>query len=146
MGIRMAVGAQRGGVLKLVVAHGMRLAIAGIVPGAAGALALTRVLQGQLYAVRPTDPATFTAVATILATVAYAATLLPALRATRVDPVSRFARSDSPRNREEWRMHAWGAAPLRPERSSTCRTGRLPLLLTAESFCRTSSSRREPLR
>jgi len=87
MGIRMALGAQRGGVLKLVVAHGMRLAMAGIVLGAAGSLALTRVLQGQLYAVRPTDPATFTAVATLLAMVALAATLLPALRATRVDPV-----------------------------------------------------------
>jgi ABC-type lipoprotein release transport system permease subunit len=65
----------------------MALALAGVAIGLAGAFALTRFLETQLYSVTATDPATFIAVAVTLAGVALAATLIPAMRATRVDPV-----------------------------------------------------------
>jgi putative ABC transport system permease protein len=87
IGIRMALGAERGRVLGLVVGQGMALAGLGVVIGLAGALALTRLLGNQLYSVTPTDPGTFTAVAALLTGIALLATLPPALRATRVDPV-----------------------------------------------------------
>jgi len=86
MGIRIALGAERSSVLRLVIGQGMALAGAGIAIGAVGGLLLTRVLQGQLYAVRPTDPATFAMVGGIIASVSLLASLFPALRATRIDP------------------------------------------------------------
>jgi putative ABC transport system permease protein len=86
LGIRMALGAARGDVLGLVVTQGIRLTAAGIGIGALAALALTRVLQGQLYGIHATDPLTFAVTAALLAAVALLASLLPGLRATRVDP------------------------------------------------------------
>jgi putative ABC transport system permease protein len=87
LGIRMALGAVRMRVLALVVGQGMALAGAGLVLGLAGAFALTRLLRTQLYSVRATDPATFAIVAALLTTIALLAVMVPALRATRVDPV-----------------------------------------------------------
>jgi putative ABC transport system permease protein len=87
LGIRMALGAPRGRVLGLVIGQGMTLVLLGIAFGLVGAFALTRLLASQLYSITPTDPATFVGVSVLLATIALAATLLPALRATRVDPV-----------------------------------------------------------
>ena len=86
LGIRMALGAARGDVLGLVMSQGIRLTAAGIGIGALAALALTRVLQGQLYGIHATDPLTFAVTAVVLAAVALLASLLPGLRATRVDP------------------------------------------------------------
>ena len=83
----LALGAARGRVLRLVIGQGMALAAVGIVIGLTGAFALTRLLSAQLYSVTPTDPATFVLVALVLAAIALAATLVPALRATKVDPV-----------------------------------------------------------
>ena len=87
IGVRMALGARREDVVKLVVFHGMRLALAGVALGLAGALGLTRFLSSLLYQVRPTDGVTLSAVALIVAAVALAACYLPARRATRVDPM-----------------------------------------------------------
>jgi predicted permease len=87
LGVRMALGARRGDVVRLVVGQGAALAAAGIAIGLAAALALTRVLTGLLHGVTATDPATFAAISLLLAATAVAASLLPALRATRVDPL-----------------------------------------------------------
>jgi len=87
IGIRMAMGAQRGDVLGLVLRQGMGLAGAGIVIGLAGALALTRLLRGLLFGVGPTDPLTFVAIPLLFAAVATLACWLPARRAARVDPM-----------------------------------------------------------
>ncbi len=87
LGIRMALGAARGRVLGLVVGQGMALAMTGVLLGLAGAYGLTRFLASQLFSVKPTDPATFVLVTAALAGTAFVATLVPALRATRVDPV-----------------------------------------------------------
>jgi putative ABC transport system permease protein len=70
----------------MVLRQGMRLALAGVGLGLLAALVLTRVIASQLYDVRPTDPTTFVLVASLLTAVALAANLIPALRATRVDP------------------------------------------------------------
>ncbi|HEX2190751.1 MAG TPA: ABC transporter permease [Longimicrobiaceae bacterium] len=86
-GVRMALGARPGEVLRLVLAGAGRLAAVGLAAGVAASLALTRLLAGQLYGVRPTDPATYLAVAALLAAVVLLAAYLPARRATRVDPV-----------------------------------------------------------
>jgi len=86
-GVRMALGAQRGDVFRLVVRQGMRITIAGLVAGILGALGLTRFLQTLLFEVSPADPATFAAVVVILGASAFAACYLPARRATRVDPM-----------------------------------------------------------
>lgn len=87
IGIRMALGAGRRDVLKLIVGHGARLAILGLAMGLGGAWAATRLLKSMLFNVTPTDPWTFSAVAIALFLVAMAASLLPARRATRVDPM-----------------------------------------------------------
>ena len=87
IGIRMALGAQRADVLRMVVGRAMVLAIAGITIGAAGAFVLTRLMTNLLFDVRPEDPLTFLAVSVLLATVAALASYLPGRRATRVDPV-----------------------------------------------------------
>jgi ABC-type antimicrobial peptide transport system permease subunit len=87
LGIRMALGAARPRVLGLVVGQGMVLASAGVVIGLAAAFGLTRLLTTQLYGVSATDPMTFVGVSALLIGVALLATLLPAMRATRVDPV-----------------------------------------------------------
>jgi putative ABC transport system permease protein len=87
IGIRMALGAQRADVLRLVVRHALVLVAVGVAAGAAGALLLTRLMSGLLFDVRPTDPLTFAVVSGILIAVALAASTFPGLRATKVDPV-----------------------------------------------------------
>jgi predicted permease len=87
IGIRMALGADRGNVLKLVVRQGFKLTLLGVGIGIAGALALTRFLSSLLYGVKPADPVTFIAVALLLATVALVASYIPARRAASVDPM-----------------------------------------------------------
>jgi predicted permease len=87
IGIRMALGAQRRDVLRLVVGQGMRLALLGIVLGLVAALAFARWMSALLFGVRPTDPVTLSAVVVLVAGVAFAACYVPARRATRVDPM-----------------------------------------------------------
>lgn len=86
-GIRMALGALPGGVLALVLRQGMRQVFVGLAIGLAAALALSRLWASLLYEVSPTDPPTFFVVAVMLATVATLACLIPARRATAVDPM-----------------------------------------------------------
>jgi predicted permease len=87
IGVRMALGAQRGSILRLVLRQGLELTGAGIVAGLIGAAVLSRVMASLLFGVGATDLVTFSAVPLILAAVAMMATYLPAWRATRVDPV-----------------------------------------------------------
>jgi putative ABC transport system permease protein len=87
IGIRLALGAQPSGVLRLVVAQGMSLALAGAALGLGAALLLTRSMGPLLFNVTPTDPATFATVAVAVVVVAFGASYFPARRATRVDPV-----------------------------------------------------------
>jgi len=88
IGIRMALGADRRGVIAIVLAHALRLAVIGLAAGCAGAFALTGLLRTMLYDVKPTDPITFAGVAAILLAVAAVATAVPAMRATRIDPLT----------------------------------------------------------
>jgi ABC-type antimicrobial peptide transport system permease subunit len=88
LGIRMALGASRTDVLRLVVAQGLRLTLMGVVFGLAASLAVTRLVTSLLYSVSPTDIVTFTVVPLVLAAAALAASYLPALRATRIDPMT----------------------------------------------------------
>ncbi len=85
--IRMALGAQRNGILSLVFQQGMGLALIGIVAGLAGAVCLTRVMSGLLFGVTATDPLTFAGVASLLTLVTISACYFPARRAMRVDPM-----------------------------------------------------------
>jgi putative ABC transport system permease protein len=87
IGVRLALGAQTGDVLKLVLKQGAVLAVVGVVMGLCGSLALTRLLEELLYNVSTTDPATFIAISLLLTGVALLACYLPARRATRVDPM-----------------------------------------------------------
>jgi len=87
IGVRMALGAMPADVLKQVLAEGGRMALAGTALGLAAALALTRFISSMLFGVRPHDPLTFAVVAAVLVLVALAACVVPALRATRVDPL-----------------------------------------------------------
>jgi predicted permease len=87
IGIRLAVGAQRRDVMRLVLGGGLRLVIAGVMVGLIGAAALTRLLQSMLFGVTAHDPFVFAGNAALLIVVATLACLVPALRATRVDPI-----------------------------------------------------------
>jgi len=87
IGIRMALGAPRANVLRMVVGQAMGLAVIGVGVGAVGAWLLTRLMQKLLFGVTPSDPLTFAAVSALLALVAALAAAVPGLRATRVDPV-----------------------------------------------------------
>lgn len=87
LGIRTALGASRREIFALVLLQGMRLAVIGMLVGLVATLALTRLMAGLLYGVRPTDPATLAAVTLLLAGVALLACYIPARRATAVDPV-----------------------------------------------------------
>jgi putative ABC transport system permease protein len=87
MGIRMALGADRSAIRRLVVWHGMRLALVGVGLGVCVAFALTRLIASFLFGVKPWDPAVFAAVPFVLAMVALISVWLPAARAARVDPI-----------------------------------------------------------
>jgi predicted permease len=87
IGIRVALGARRWDVLRLVLRHSVNMAVIGVVIGLAASLALTRLMDKMLYGVSATDPITFLAVAAVLTFVALAASYIPARRATRVDPI-----------------------------------------------------------
>lgn len=87
VGIRMALGAQRGDVLRLILGEGTRMALIGVAIGLAAAFALTRLMSSMLYGVSARDPLTFSAVALFLTGIAIAACYIPAHRATKVDPM-----------------------------------------------------------
>jgi ABC-type antimicrobial peptide transport system permease subunit len=87
IGIRTALGASRRDTLNLVLFQALRMTMAGLAAGVAAAFGLTRLLHAQLFGVQPSDPLTFTAVPLILLVVALAAACVPALRASRVDPL-----------------------------------------------------------
>jgi putative ABC transport system permease protein len=87
IGIRMALGADGGVMLRMIVKQGMILALAGVAIGLAGALGLTRFMASLLYGVRPTDPRTFLAVSLMLLSVAALAAYIPTRRATKIDPM-----------------------------------------------------------
>jgi predicted permease len=87
IGVRMALGAQKFDVLRMVMRDGARMIIIGVILGLVGALALTRLMRTMLYGVRPTDPLTFVSVAALLCIIAMLACYVPAHRAMHVDPI-----------------------------------------------------------
>ena len=87
IGIRMALGARLGDVLRMIVCEGMKLVLLGVVIGAVVALTLGKVMSSLIYEVRPSDPLTFIAVAALLGAVAFFASVIPAYRAARIDPM-----------------------------------------------------------
>jgi predicted permease len=87
IGVRIALGAQRRDVMRLVLGEGAKMALIGVAAGIAGALGLTRLMADELFGVTPQDPVTFAAVAVVLTLVALLACYLPARRAVRVDPM-----------------------------------------------------------
>jgi ABC-type antimicrobial peptide transport system permease subunit len=88
IGIRVALGARRTDILKLVVSQGMYPVLAGLIAGAGAALFAARFLRALLYDLEPSDPATYAAVLGLLTTIALAACWLPARRAARADPIA----------------------------------------------------------
>ncbi|HEX7296534.1 MAG TPA: FtsX-like permease family protein, partial [Pyrinomonadaceae bacterium] len=88
LGIRVALGAGRQDIMRLVLSHGMKMAIAGVVVGLIAALGLTRLMSTMLFGVKPTDPVTFGIISFVLMIVALLACYLPARRATKVDPLT----------------------------------------------------------
>ena len=93
MGVRLALGASGGDVMRLVVGRGMAVVVVGATLGVAGAAALTRLMNTLLYGVKATDPLTFSLVTVFLLLVALVACWIPARRATRIDPLTAL-RSD----------------------------------------------------
>jgi putative ABC transport system permease protein len=93
IGVRIALGAQRGDVVRLVVGQGMTLALVGIFVGGLAALASGKVIAEQLFDVQPSDPGVFVVVATTLLAIALVASVIPALRATRIDPADAMRRA-----------------------------------------------------
>jgi ABC-type antimicrobial peptide transport system permease subunit len=87
IGLRIGLGASSGQVLRMVIGEGMRLIVPGIAVGAAVAMASSKILASFVYGVRPTDPATFLAVAAGLIAVSLVAMVVPARRASRIDPI-----------------------------------------------------------
>ena len=87
IGIRLAIGAQRGSILTLLMRQGLRLLAIGSTIGLAGALVSTRYIEAQLFGVKATDPLTFIGVGVVLAVTCLAACAIPALRAMRVEPI-----------------------------------------------------------
>jgi putative ABC transport system permease protein len=88
IGIRIALGAGKNAILKLVISQGIKLAMIGVAIGLAGALGLTRFLSGLLYGVKPGDPPTLVAISALLMAVAFLASYLPARQAAKVDPLA----------------------------------------------------------
>jgi putative ABC transport system permease protein len=88
IGIRLALGAQKGKILRMVLGHGFSLVAIGAAVGLAGALVASHLMAGLLYGVKPTDPLTFVGVTLVLMVVALAACYIPAMRAMRVDPLN----------------------------------------------------------
>jgi putative ABC transport system permease protein len=86
-GIRIALGAQAGNVLRMILGQGLRLAVVGVALGLVGAFALTRLLKGLLFGISASDPLTFVVIASLLVGVALLACWLPARRATKIDPL-----------------------------------------------------------
>jgi putative ABC transport system permease protein len=87
IGIRLALGAERGDILRMILQSNLPMIFFGVGLGLCGAVAVTRVLQSFLFEVKPTDTATFVAVSVLLAAVALLATYIPVRRATKVDPI-----------------------------------------------------------
>jgi putative ABC transport system permease protein len=87
IGVRVAMGARRDDIMRMMMAQGLRIVLLGIAGGLAGALALSRTLASFLFRTAPTDPLTFVAVSLLLLAVALMAVYIPARRATKVDPM-----------------------------------------------------------
>jgi len=87
IGLRMALGAQRSDILKVVLGEGARMVVFGVGAGLIGSVLLTQFLETMLFEIKPTDPITFGVITTLLCVVALLACLIPAQRATRVDPL-----------------------------------------------------------
>ena len=87
LGIRLALGATPGGILLMVVQHGMLVALVGVAIGLVGAFTLTRLMRSLLFGVEATDPLTFAAIALLLTIIALVASYVPARRAARIDPI-----------------------------------------------------------